>query len=145
MRSEFRRGHVIQTAVGTFVIVFVSPGFYHLLRVPAVEKDVHVQAFVTKLVMETLNVRVFPGASRCDVDGLGAALGKSVLSLISDQLPPRKQESSRTLDPCLRGGDAGRVTQESCRPVGVRGNGVFQRPSAQAGIQQDSGPLLAQG
>lgn len=43
MRSEFRRGHVIQTAVGTFVIVFVSPGFYHLLRVPAVEKDVHVQ------------------------------------------------------------------------------------------------------
>ena len=145
MLGEFRRGHVIQAAAEAFLIVFVAPGFYHILSVSAVEKDVHVQAFVTKLVMETLNVRVFPGASRCDVDGLGAALGKSVLSLISDQLPPRKQESSRTLDPCLRGGDAGRVTQESCRPVGVRGNGVFQRPPAQAGIQQDSGPLLAQG
>jgi len=86
MRGEFRRGHVIQTAVGTFFIVFIAPGFYHLLSVSAVEKDVHVQAFVAKLVMETLNIRVFPGASRCDVDGLGAALGKPVLYCLCHQL-----------------------------------------------------------
>jgi hypothetical protein len=25
MRGEFRRGHIVQTAVGTFLIVFVAP------------------------------------------------------------------------------------------------------------------------
>ena len=86
MRGEFRRGHVIQTAVGTFVIVFASAGFYHLLSVPAVEKDVHVQTFVAKLVIKTLNIRVFPGASRCDVDGLDAAPGQPILYCLCHQL-----------------------------------------------------------
>ena len=76
MRGEFRRGHVIQTAVGMFFIVFVAPGFYHLLSVSAVQKHVHVQTFVAKSVMETFNIRVFPRAARRDVDGFGAALGK---------------------------------------------------------------------
>jgi hypothetical protein len=43
MRGEFRRGSIVQTAVGTFFIVFVAPGFYHFLSVPAVKKHVHVQ------------------------------------------------------------------------------------------------------
>ena len=63
MRGEFRRGHVIQTAAGTFVTVFVSPGFYQLQSVPAVAKDVHVQTFVAKLVMETFNGGILPRLS----------------------------------------------------------------------------------
>lgn len=43
MLGEFRRGHVIQAAAEAFLIVFVAPGFYHILSVSAVEKDVHVQ------------------------------------------------------------------------------------------------------
>jgi len=86
MRGEFRRGHVIQTAVGMFFIVFVAPGFYHLLSVSAVQKHVHVQTFVAKSVMETFNIRVFPRAARRDVDGFGAALGKPGLQGFSRQL-----------------------------------------------------------
>lgn len=59
MRGEFRRGPVVQTAVRSFFIVLVAPGFHHRLGMAAIDEDVHVQALVSELVVETLDERVW--------------------------------------------------------------------------------------
>ncbi len=48
MRGEFRRGHVIQTAVGTFVIVFVSGA----APPEDIDGDGRVDAFDVQLVID---------------------------------------------------------------------------------------------
>jgi len=84
-KTEFRRGHVVQTAVGMFFIVFISPSHHHLLSMMAVGENVHVQAFVAKLVVEALDVRIFPGVAWRDLDRSGAAFLEPGLERFGDQ------------------------------------------------------------
>ncbi len=48
MQGELCRGHVIQTAVGAEIIVFLSPILHQCLGIAAVDEHVHVQALAVQ-------------------------------------------------------------------------------------------------
>ncbi len=72
MGGKFRRGHAVQAAMGSLLVVLFSPSFDHVLRVAQVSEQVHVQAFVAKFVVEALDIGVLPRTRRFDVQGRDA-------------------------------------------------------------------------
>ncbi len=88
MLSEFRRGHVAQTTMGSLFIVLDAPCFFHFTGVVAAPKNVQVKAFVSKLVVEALNVSILPRVAGANVDRIRTAFSKPGPELFGYQLGP---------------------------------------------------------
>src|SRR4030043_273291 len=65
-------GQVTQATVRSALIVFLFPSIGNLLSLAYISKQLHVQALITELAYEALDVCVLPWASRFNVNGFAS-------------------------------------------------------------------------
>ena len=67
LQQELVRREVIQTAVGTIMVVLMAPSLHHLLGFCQTTKDLPAQAFRPQLLVETFSEGDLPGTAERDV------------------------------------------------------------------------------
>ena len=104
----------------TSVNVLLTPVFGYQLGFPAVGKEPKVQTFAAQRAVETLDEGVLPGAARCNLHSVAAAVAQPILKGIGDALravvatqmvgsAPQQEEPLQELNDLARGDGAGDV------------------------------------
>src|SRR5512135_2489301 len=86
MAAEFARGTVLQTRMGSHIIVMAPPDFDEDACFGAATKPFHVQARVPELAIEALVGTVLPRLAGIDEGGIDFGLGKPLQDRLADEL-----------------------------------------------------------
>lgn len=64
------RSHVVQAAVRTVVIIIHPPAIRNISQLIDVQEELSIEQFISESAVERLDIAVFPGTARSDVQGL---------------------------------------------------------------------------
>ena len=84
----FRRSPIVKTAVEPLLVVIGSIPVNGLTGIGQVVKPFSVEAFITKLAIETLPIGILPGTSGLNEEGLNALALQPGLESVGDKFRP---------------------------------------------------------